>query len=202
MNKKARIIPILFLIFIIILAGVLAGCSKSSQTQFTPEEPAEPVKPPVLVPIEGFHVYENPEAGIRIQYPENWDKKEGENGAAFIIPKDPGDSAYYEGFNLLFEQMHGIKMSLDEYLEITIDGMKKYMPGFELIESSETTLGGHPACQMLYLGIHEAIEMKFFSMFALRKGNIYALSFNTRSGQFDAYKETYEKITGSFQFLH
>ncbi|MBN2531403.1 MAG: hypothetical protein JXB88_00855 [Spirochaetales bacterium] len=199
MYKKAHSKFICIIVIFAIVMLYPAGCSKTPQNQSPGNEQ---VKPPELHPIKGFAVFENLDAGIRIQYPENWDIKEGDNGVAFLIPKENTGTVLYEGFNLLYEKMYGIEMSLEKYLEITIDGMKKYMPGFTLIESSESTLGGHPACRIIYLGTHESMEMKFFSMFAIRKGFVYALSFNTLSDQFDAYRETYEKITGSFQFLN
>jgi hypothetical protein len=108
----------------------------------------------------------------------------------------------YKGFNLLFEKVHGINMSLDQNMKITIDGMKKYMSGFDLIESSERVINGHPAHQIIYLATHESMKMKFFSMFATRKGNVFTFSFNTLTDEFDSFRNTYEKMIGSFQFIH
>jgi hypothetical protein len=46
----------------------------------------EPAEIPALIPINGFAIYENQQFGIRIQYPETWDKKDGENSVAFVVP--------------------------------------------------------------------------------------------------------------------
>jgi hypothetical protein len=198
-------------VFLAGLIGVcLSGCFKAPGKQTSSRagedlpvpvsgETAHPT--PVLVPVEGFAVYENTDYAIRVQYPGEWEKIEGESGVAFIIPKEEEDDAVFEGFNLLFEEMHGAKMSLDQYMKLTREGMKKYMPGFTLIDSSESTLGGHPAVRMTFTAIHESSTMKFLSMFAVRNGKVYSLSFNTSPGNFDSLAGILEKIIASFQFL-
>jgi hypothetical protein len=209
MNIKNRIPVIYIIIFLTILPGILiinsAGCSKNKEDHPMLGERGkgdiESHTLPVLEPIEGFAVYENKDFTLRIQYPGNWEKKEGDNGVAFIIPGKNTDNGAYNGCNLLFEKMHGLKLSLEKYIEVTLEGMKKYMPGFKLLTSSEYTLGGHPAYQMTYTASQETIDMKSMSIFTIRNDKVYALSFNALPGDFETNQDTYKKITGSFQFL-
>ncbi|MBN2439905.1 MAG: hypothetical protein JXJ04_01110 [Spirochaetales bacterium] len=202
---KTKFSPPFFFIWGVLLLGSLLlsvqGCSKNSSSSRLINEPGLPAATSVLVPVEGFLVYENPEFNIRIQYPGDWEKMEGELGVAFIIPKKETDDPVFQGFNLLFEKMYGVNMNLDEYIRITKEGMKKYMPGFVLIESGETTLGGHPAFQMTFNGVHESKTMKFLSMFTIRDDKVYSFSFNTLPEDFDGFQELVEKMITSFQFL-
>ncbi|MBN1696386.1 MAG: hypothetical protein JW881_02625 [Spirochaetales bacterium] len=154
-----------------------------------------------LEPIEGFLVYDNPAYHFRVQYPAEWTKDEGTNRVSFIMPPREPEQELAECFNILFDTMTGERMSLSQYASIIIGGLEKQTPDFSLIESNDTTLGGHPAFRITYTGRADEIEVQYAAFFLIRCGLLYVVNCATLPGRLEEYGETLHLILSSFQFL-
>ena len=90
-------------------------------------------------PPAGFLMYGNPNYGIKINYPEDWTKKESASSAAFLFSEK-------EGVVLAVSEIY-TPTTLDEYTDMIIS--QAAASDFNIIESSDTTFANNPARKLV-----------------------------------------------------
>src|SRR5512133_3396692 len=80
-----------------------------------------------------------------IQYPSDWTlQKPGQNGAIFFIISDQTSSQdqFRENVNLLIQDLTGMDIDMDKYVQISEDQIKLMATNANLIESSRHSANG------------------------------------------------------------
>lgn len=148
-----------------------------------------------------YLTYDNPQFGINVQYPAEWQKKVYGNsamtGAIASMPTGQNIStgpmsspqigqvsnnsqrsenivefSTDSGARLVIRVDDlGSNMSLSDFTQNNLDNLKKGVPGFILIASKATILDGNPAQGITYSGLDENDEEKHFLSLWTVSGN-------------------------------
>lgn len=141
------------------------------------------------------------ENGYSIQYPSDWQlDNSGQMGTSFILfsalvsDKDQ----FKENVNLLVQDLTGYNLDLDKYVEISENQIKTMVTDGNLILSNRLNKGGKEFQKTMYTGSQGIFKLKFEQYYWVIGNKAYVLTLTCEQSQFDAYKETGEKILESF----
>jgi hypothetical protein len=143
------------------------------------------------------------EKEFSVSYPKDWDlDQKGQMGTSFILfskPSSPQD-LFRENVNLLIQNLAGININLDKYVEISEEQIKTMIANSQLIESKRMS-GALPFHKEIYTGDQGILKLKFEQYYWVKDEKAYVLTFTAEVNQFDTFKQTAEAILKSFK-LH
>ena len=150
--------------------------------------------------------YENVNAGIRIQHPENWQKKDVENPftgeiVLFTSPSNP-TNRFEPKLSIRIENLSRQSISLEDYTNSAIKEIQKYLENSNITDSSSTTLGGIPAHRVVYNGVNgESQLIKNLEVWAVFNQKVYIVSYTATPEEYPNYLESVEKMINSFEIF-
>jgi PsbP-like protein len=144
-----------------------------------------------------FPPYENPNLGIRIQYPVGWNIEEGNGKVNFIQQKDI--------VSLETNVNNNIDSSLSEYVNTKLRELREQRQNFNLIESIPTTISGNfPAHKLVYTFLKEdgprAGEInKVLRIWSIKDNKLYTIAYVSEADRFSDHLPEIEKTIDSFR---
>lgn len=128
-------------------------------------------------------IYHNPGAPLRVTYPTSWTRliygQEGTKAlVAFLSPPDAKGERQHLAFDV---RKLSENVSLDQMKDAIIAEAKTVFPKFELLSSSQTTLGGHPAYRSTYTAGTDNAAGRILQVLAIHDGKAYSAIYTTRS---------------------
>jgi hypothetical protein len=172
---------------------LVSALSLSSCRNNQDGEDATPASP-------GRAVYHNPGANLRLTYPTSWTKLDyGQQGTkalvAFVSPPDENGERQHLAFDV---RKLSENVSLEQMKDAAIAEAKGVFPKFELVSSSQTTFGGHPAYQTVYTASTEKGSARILQVMALNDGKACSATYTARSeAGFDRSLPQIEEIVRS-----
>src|SRR5919199_521532 len=95
---------------------------------------------------EQFLTYENPELGISIQYPSNWEKLVSlDNFVTFTAPPETDTRIYPAALGLKIQELSSQNIPLQEITKVQMSDLKKSNPDLNVLESTSSTIADKPA---------------------------------------------------------
>jgi eukaryotic-like serine/threonine-protein kinase len=157
-----------------------------------------------LVSEQGFKIYNNPQYGISLKYPNNWNSVENvgniSNHSIVANMYSYGYnniSAYTQNVNLVIGQLSNNRTSLQNYTTAGIAMLAHQFSNFTLDQINRTTLSANPANQIIYTLNDGQTSVKQMQVWTLKDGKDYILTYSAApSSQFDI--STAKKIFDSF----
>ena len=150
-----------------------------------------------------FIPYENSTYGIKIQYPSNWIKQESQNQTSSLIVgfnSPPGTGFAY--FTIEGGRQLPQNISLEQFSNASIDGVRHSFPGFNLTESNETALAGIPAHKIVYTSpTQSGRELELMQVWTLKDAKDFIITYGALSRDFSSYLPTIQKMIDSFAFI-
>jgi len=143
------------------------------------------------------------ENGYSIQYPEDWTlDKSGQNGTSFIVLSLPTSTQdqFRENVNLLVQDLTGLNINLEKYVQISEDQIKKLATNGNLILSAKQTANGIDFQKVVYTFDQGIFKLQCEQYYWIKSNKAYVLTLTCQTTQFDTYKEIGEKILNSFCF--
>lgn len=140
MRKRSICGAALALAALLLLSGCKFSLNLGEKKTVTVEPPAVP---------EGFTEYKSEAEGFAIAYPSDWEKQEDFEDASLILikPLEEGDE-YFTTMNVVAEE--DAALPLKAYLAAMEAEMKSSCDDYEKISSSEYTLNGVKAAELVY----------------------------------------------------
>jgi hypothetical protein len=174
-------------------------------------EPQQRTLPgPPAQQAQQYLLYESPQYGFSIQYPSDWQVREGEAGVivTFTSPLESNFDPFTANVAIGIENI-ATGTSLDNYSKSILELLQSQPPGqdFKITKSPiSTTLGGIPA-QRIGFTVKAPSERSFNSESTLEgvqvwtiEGNYgYVLSFASEQDRFSGYMPVVEHIIDSFR---
>jgi len=142
------------------------------------------------------------ENGYSIQYPGDWDlNKSGQMGTSFILlsKQSSAEDQFRENVNLLIQDLTGMNIDLNKYVEISEGQIKTMVTNGNLLESKRLNANGTEFQRVIYSGDQGVYKLKFEQYYWIKNTKAYVLTLTGEISQFDIYKETGEKILNSFR---
>ncbi len=159
-----------------------------------------------LAKSNNFVSYENVNAGIKIKYPETWQKKDVENPftgeiVLFTSPSNPTNK-FAPKLSIRIENLSRQSISLEDYTNSSLKEIQKYLENANITDSSSTTLGGIPAHRVVYNGVDgESRIIKNLEVWAVFNQKVYIVSYTATPEEYPNYLESVEKMINFFEIF-
>jgi len=137
-----------------------------------------------------------------IQYPDSFDlNTSGQMGMSFILlsRQTSQQDNFRENVNLLIQDLKGLNINLDKFVEISVGQIKTMLTNGNLIESKKLRENGVEFQKLIYSGDQGIYKLKFEQFYWVKNEKAYILTLTCEVEQFENYKVTGEKILKSFK---
>lgn len=138
-----------------------------------------------------------------VSYPVDWELNEsGVMGTDFILfsPLASEEDMFRENVTLIIQDLEGMNLNLDQYVEISNSQLKTVITDYKNIENKRVKTEDGEYHKFVYTGKQGEFSLKF-EQYAWVVGNkAYVLTFTSEIEEFDSYKEAGESILSSFSF--
>jgi len=165
-----------------------------------------------------FLTYENPNYGIKIQYPSSWVKIEEQEGGgelgstattpvlvSFFSPAKSPTDEHPESVNIVVEVLPSQTFTLDEYTQSGINELRTSLQDVNIIESTDnTTLAGNPAHKIIYTftfidkdNPSNQLSIKNMQIWTVKNGKAYVFSYGGVVSEFSESLADAQKMIDS-----
>ncbi|HEY3527062.1 MAG TPA: PsbP-related protein [Nitrososphaeraceae archaeon] len=141
-----------------------------------------------------FRTYENPEFGIRVQYPSDWGRLDlsflGTSADIDFYPLN--DTSGAKGVRIQVNQLPSQNMTLDQYTDTQINST-----GGQILESNVTTLGNLPAHEIVFTDV----GLKTLQVWTLKDDKVYAITYVAEEEDYENGLQIAQRIIESFGII-
>ena len=137
----------------------------------------------------------------RMAYPADWDlDSSGTMGTTLLLFSPLADSAdrFRENVNLFRQDLGGTGMDLAQFTALSVSQVEAMVTDAEIVSNVTESRDGAPYQRVVYTGRQGAFDLQFEQLYWLSDGEAYILTLTTERDAFAAYRETGERILGSF----
>lgn len=192
-SSQSKIVPQKFFIPGVIATGILGiGIAIFSMTNTSQTEAIE------------FANYKNNELGIKIKYPENWQRQDIENlltqeVVTFISPKQNPRDKFQEKVTISVKDYSG---TLDASEADIIKGIIDSSEAGNVMNTSATTVAYKPGYQIVYTGQKkdQNLNLKNLKVWTLRGEKVYIVTYTAQVEDYERFVQTAQKMIKSFEF--
>ncbi len=144
--------------------------------------------------------YYNTKHGFSIIFPKDWEIQESFMGTSVISRSSLENEAdqFKENINVVVEKLPK-DMGLDEYLELNLSNMYKFLTDFKEIEKGSVELSDNDARWLIYTGQLGQLDMKALVYFTIKGMRAYVITCSSSPNSFEEYKDRFKEIVNSFQ---
>ena len=178
----------------LILLVLAVGCDTSQEAPSLPQKikQSESTK---TTPSD-FLVYENSEYGVKIGYPPDWKQTETDDViVAFLAPKTSDSDTFQKNLGLTMNDLSDQYLTLQEYNDISINGLKQTFPDIKIIESGSTALSNIPAHNVVFT----SSNAKFMQVWTIKNEISYVWTYSAQENSYSDYLSTIQKMLDSFE---
>ena len=153
-----------------------------------------------------FLTYENPELGISIQYPSNWEKLVNlDNFVTFTAPPETDTRIYPAALGLKVQELSSSQNnipSLQEITKVQMSDLKKSNPDLKVLESTSTTIAGKPAHKIVFSATdNKEVERKAMQVWTVIGNKAVLITYKAEPDKFASYLPTIERMIDSFKVI-
>jgi len=137
-----------------------------------------------------------------IQYPATWsiDTSKQLGTDLFIFsPKDSDTDKFRENVNAMVQDLNGLNITLDKYIEISEGQIKTMLTNASIIESKRLIQGNKEYHKLLFTGQQGIFKLKTEQYYFLVNEKAFVITLTTEQNQYDKYIENGEAILKSFK---
>jgi serine/threonine-protein kinase len=152
---------------------------------------------------EQFLAYENPELGISIQYPSNWEKLVNlDNFVTFTAPPETDTHIYPAALGLKVQELSSQNIPLQEITKVQMSDLKRSNPDLNVLESTSTTIAGKPAHKIVFSAIdNKEVERKAMQVWTVIGNKAILITYKAEPDKFSSYLPTIERMIDSFKVI-
>lgn len=165
--------------------GIFTGGSTTAAPTGTTGAPATTQAPADdLGPFLSFSSGQYP---FTIGYPAAWDVQTNTFGAVvtFLSPLTDDADPFHESVNIVVEDLGGVEISLDDYVEVALAQLPTVIPDIQLNNQIDDTMGGVPSKIITYTGSQEGFDFTWVQEVSLFDGSAYVLTYTGLTGTND-----------------
>ena len=137
-----------------------------------------------------------------LQYPSTWStdiSKQLGTDLFIFSPKDSDTDKFRENVNTMVQDLSGLNITLDQYIEISEGQIKTMLTDASIIESKRMTQGNKEYHKLLFTGQQGIFKLKTEQYYFLVNEKAFVITLTTEQNQYDKYIENGEAILKSFK---
>jgi hypothetical protein len=144
----------------------------------------------------GWATYSNSSLGFNIQYPQDWKNWEGLVGdVTFVTPTTDASVPPAVIFVSVYEE----NLTLSQHVDECILAMKSSSLGYNIPESSETTVAGMPAHKFVVTcKSKDQSLMKQMDVHTIKNNTVYIITYMVFESDYPIYLDTAQHMIDSF----
>ena len=154
-------------------------------------------------PKINFFLYENPNHGFRVEYPEAWSKQSRDDffatGITFFSPLEGDSDDFKEQVSVLVENLPS-DVDLERYTEDSIAEVKK-LSDPNVAEAKKVNLGKSEGRQIIYAGEVGGNIVQRMQTWSIEDNRAYIVTYTAKPDSYDNYLPTVEKMMESFKTI-
>ncbi|MBI4599346.1 hypothetical protein HY732_00310 [Candidatus Uhrbacteria bacterium] len=204
MNKKALgiVLAALAIIVGVLFIGIginqIRGAGGGQQPILSKEE----IQQALSASQAETALYENATAGIRMSYPKNWSKEEGEKGTVVFKMFDGAINVRFISDDLTStKEPITLKEYTDALMQQSIAEAQTKDVKIKAILDKDTTLAGLPAHEWLYSVTLDSIKARGMQVWTVKNNHSYVLTFTSPESLFDTFLPVFKKIIESVAIM-
>ena len=148
-----------------------------------------------------YTTYDNPNFGITIQYPSDWDFEERDTGFSkgviFLVPTSPQKYMDKLSIGILDAEPN---QSVNDLANEVIEFNKKQMTGYQVIESTPLNLNGNNAHKIVYTDNTQLFgDAKGMLIEIIKADKLYEILYTTKPQRYDELLPIIQEMINSFQ---
>jgi serine/threonine-protein kinase len=152
---------------------------------------------------ENFLAYQNSTAGIKMKYPQSWERQDINNPltgevVVFLSPKQSNADKFQEKVTISVEDFSG---TLDEFTDSSKKDISNHLTEANIINTSEINLAYQRANQLVFTGKDGNNSLKNWQVLTLRNYQAYIITYTAETNNYDAFSQKAETMVNSFEFL-
>ncbi|MEN9571311.1 MAG: hypothetical protein RL172_2542 [Bacteroidota bacterium] len=140
--------------------------------------------------------------GYSITYPNKWAAdSSGKMGADLYIfsEKENEQDRFRENINVLIQNLSGMGIDLDRYVQLSIDQIKSLLPGSKIFETKRmSTASKRPYHKIIYSMNQQGFELMVEQYYFVNANKAYVVTYTAEVTRFEQYKQSAEQILNSF----
>lgn len=151
-----------------------------------------------------FLTYTNPNYGVEINYPMDWDIMENYMGtvAIFLSPQENPNDDFRDNANIVVQDLSGMSMDLEQYNSLSMTQLQQLITKFKVIEPiSITMLAGIPACRIKYQGKQGKLKLQWYSIWTIMDNAAYVVTCTAKQDSYNKYLPIFNEMISSFRIL-
>ncbi|WYL92811.1 MAG: protein kinase [Gloeotrichia echinulata IR180] len=155
----------------------------------------------VIIPKqENFLPYENSQSGIKLKYPEGWERQDINNIITgeiviFLSPKKSSNDPFPEKVTISVEKFDG---TLEQSSKVFRQEISKNLPDAKIIDESSITLANKPGSKLIFTGKIGQDNLKTLQVWTLKNEQAYTITYTANIGDYDEFIQTAETMIKSF----
>ncbi|MGG4453637.1 PsbP-related protein [Brevibacillus porteri] len=164
----------------------LLGCSQTNEA----------------VEATAFKEYKNKK--FSISYPLDWAIVEDPNDGSVVFnsPKESDEDFISEHITVMSTTLPDeVRAPMETYKNDIIETMKKRSPGLEVQNTTNLTVNGLSALEILLKGKRDNVNIALRLTVAAKGKTAFVVGFGCLDGDLDKYASTIDKVTNSFKVL-
>ena len=162
--------------------------------------PGPPSERPAA-PVEGER-YERLDHGFAITFPDDWVVLEDQYGLVVAgAAPDASPEGYSHNVGIAVEDLPYPLTTVEEYADLSLDGLPGLVPGFTLEGQEPVTLGGRPAWSLRFTGQPDAQALRFLTVSTVVAGRAYTVTYTADADVYDRALPAANEIIDSFELL-
>lgn len=174
---KAMALPAAFLAAGLVAASLAPGCSSR-----------EPVR------------YFNKEKKFSIEFPGDWERREGFMGTAVMALRGAAGEEFRENVNVVAETTANSLPTASEYMSRNLAQMEKVLRDFTRIESGTTWIDKQEAKWVIYSHRMGSLRLKVLAYMILKDNRAYVITCTSTLDGFQDWRGEFELIAAGFTF--
>jgi hypothetical protein len=139
-----------------------------------------------------------------IDYPSTWrvDTSKTLGADVFLFsPKDLEEDKFSENVNVMIQDLTGMNIDLDKFVEITKNQIKTFVTNGNLLESKRMSKGGMEFHQIVYSASQGIFQLKTRQYYFIVDQKAYLVTLVTEADKYENYLSIGEKIMDSFKLI-
>ncbi|MBW4449491.1 MAG: protein kinase [Spirirestis rafaelensis WJT71-NPBG6] len=150
---------------------------------------------------ENFLTYENSSVGIKMKYPQSWERRDLDNLitgelVAFVSLKQSDADKFQEKLTISVEDFSG---TLEDFSDTSTRDINSYLVKAQIKKPSETTLANKLAYKLIYTGHDGENNLKSMQFFTLRGDKAYVITYTAARDSYNDFMQTAETMIKSFE---
>ncbi len=149
----------------------------------------------------GYMRYVSSDYNVSLVYPSAWQVSEGFMGsaAAFFTESDTEADEFTDYLMLTVEDTSPYILTLDDYLNISVEQVMRVIPDANITGSGRTTLAGAEAQAIVFTGTQGEYRLKWLAVYTIRGERVYSLTYTAEEDSFEDYYRDMKDAIDSFE---